>query len=381
MAIFLSARQSYVQAVIWGGALLVGACTLFALDRRFRIKDIPTEVKLLTLFWLWSWLGVVFAADIDLFSRYNRLVLQFILIVSLLSFVVARSGSTKPIYLAFIAVGTGLPLLQTASLDAGFSTETLRSLDRVVEANGLGFQSVLGVAGVLALFPETRNWFLRAALVLAGFFSLYGVVLSGSRGALVSLFLILSLWPLFCFRKLFRSPWMALACLALIAILGHVFYEYVMLETNLGRRTRELQAFEDHSSQFRLELFLDSFKIAMETFGVGAGLGQFGSASRTGYYAHSEFAELLGTSGLPGVVLYYLSYWASWRRLARVARQVIDRSTLYRINYAKMLLVVIISSGFLFRPNFLGQDTMIIYALVVGISLWAQRLVSVTESY
>lgn len=373
-AIFSAAGQPFVQAVIWGGALLVGGVTIPIFLHCFRWRELPLEVKLLAVFWVWSFLGILIAVDLGIFVRYSRQIFQFILIVLFVSFIIARSGAIKPILWAFIAVGAGLPVFHTLGLETGFTLETLQSGQRVAEANALGFRSVLGVVGVLALFPETRSILLRVILIAAGAMAIYGIVLSGARGALVALFLVLTLWPLFCFRSLFRSYWISVVFVIALAAFGYHFYEFVLHETNLGRRFEMLQRFEDGSTQTRFDLFVMGFKLAYDYFGFGAGLGQFGIASGTGYYAHNEFAELLGTTGIVGVFLYYLAYLTTWRRLRISAKRVKDRTVLYRINFAKMMLVVMVLSGLLFRPNFLGQDTMFLYALIVGVSLWSVRL-------
>lgn len=374
VTIFLTSGQSFVQMVIWGGALLVGATTAMAMHRRFSLRRLPPEVQLLVVFFFWSLMGILFVNDYGLFVRYVRQIVQLILIVTLLSFVIAKSGAVKPIFASFIILGAGLPVLRVLGVESGMAMENLQSLDRVFQPNALGFQSILGVLGVLALIPETRSWIWRSALLVAGFLALYGVILSGSRGAFVALFMVFALWPLFCFRSLFRSRWMAVTFFIIVGALGYYFYEFVLDGTNLGRRLQYLERFEDGSTQTRWQLFLMGFKLAYESWGVGTGLGQFGFASGTGKYAHSEFAELLGTTGVVGVILYYLAYLSTWRRLQNAARHTNERSVAYRINFAKMMLVVLVVSGLIFRPNFLSQDSMFLYALIVGISLWVANI-------
>lgn len=370
--IFVSAGQSFVQEVIWVGALAVGCATLPVVMRSFHVRQLPPEVQLLAIFWLWSFLGILVAVDFELFFRYSRLIIQFILIVIFLSLIIARSGATTPIFLAFTAVGAVLPVIHTLGIDGGLTMESLHSGDRDAEANAQGFQSLLGILGVMALLPEIRGWLGRAALLVAGVISIYGVVLSGSKGAFVLLLSASTMWPLFCFKSLFRSHWITVAFVIVLAALGSQFYNFVMLETNLGRRFELMTQAEDGSTQTRLELILTGFRLAYEYYGLGAGLGQFGPASGTGFlYAHNEFAELLGTTGVVGATTYYFTYFTTWRRLQRGARLIKDRGALYRINFARMMLVLLVLSGLAFRINFLGQDSMFIYALIVGVSLWA----------
>lgn len=373
-AIFTFGGEKFIQLIIWGGALLAGGVTLPLFLRTFHWSQLPLEVKLLSLFWLWSLTGVLVAVDFELFTRYSRLVLQFTLIVLFISFIIANSGAVKPLFAGFVAVGAGLVLYHVSSLGTGISLESTQSLDRVAEANAVGFRSVMGIMGGLALYPETRAKTLRLMLVLAGLLALYGVVLSASRGALVALFLVFALWPLFCFKTLFRSKLIAAGIVVIIGILGYFFYDFVIDQTNLGRRFSKMENLEDNSTLERLELFWVSFKIFLDYPLFGAGLGQFPIASGRDLYAHNELGELIGTTGLIGTLIYFYAYFVTWRRLQRCARILRDPLILYRIHFAQMSLIVLILSGLMFRPNFLSQDTMFLYAYIVGVSLWARRL-------
>lgn len=367
-------EKESIQFIIWGGALLVGAATLPSFMREFRWHQIPPEVKLLGFFWLSSMSGVLVAVDFEMFTRYSRLIMQYVLIVLFISFIIVRSGTAKPLLVGFVAVGPALILVGVSGLETGLSLQSTQSLDRVADANGVGFDSVISVIGVLALYPETRGKLLRLMLLLAGLLAVYGVVLSASRGALIVLFLVFGLWPLFCFPSLFRSKITAIGIVVVMGILGYLFYVFVMDQTNLGRRFMLMQNLEDGSTTARLELFSLSFKVFLEHPLFGAGLGQFAIASGTGLYAHNELAELIATTGLIGSLIYYYAYLVTWRRLQHCARIFRDPNILYRINIARMVLIILILSGLMFRPNFLIQDTMFVYAYVIGISLWARLL-------
>lgn len=334
---------------------------------------------MLGIFWLWSFTGLLLAADLETFARYSRLVFQFLLILLLLSFIVANSGAIKPLLAAFLAVGAGLTLYSAAGLDTGISLESTKDLQRIDDANAVGFRAVMGIIGGLALFPETRSRMLRGVLVVAMGFSLYGLVLSASRGAFVLLFVFITLWLWIIGSSIVRSKLAYVAILIIVGVVCYYFYEIVIAETNLGRRILKAEVLEDHSTQFRIELMLMAWDIFLDYPLFGAGLGQYGYASGTGYYAHVEISEILGTTGLIGLLIYYSMYFVTWQRLNRLSRKFQDPMVRDRVNFARVSLLVMIIAGILFRPNFLSQDTMFLYAYIVGVSLWANRVRKVIQ--
>ena len=62
-----------------------------------------------------------------------------------------------------------------------------------------------------------------------------------------------------------------------------------------------------------------------------------------------------------------------WLRLRRALRRAQDSLVRYRLNFARLLLIVLIISGILFRVQYICIDSMFLIALVVGTAEWAQR--------
>lgn len=378
-AIFTFGGEESIQTIIWGGALIVGAATLPKFQKEFRWSQLPAEVQLLGIFWLWSFTGLLVAVDLDVFARYSRLVFQFLLILLLLSFIIANSGAIKPLLVAFLAMGAALTLYSATGLDTGVSLESTKELKRVVEANAVGFRAVMGVMGGLALFPGARSRLLRGVLLVGMALSLYGLVLSASRGAFVMLFVFIALWLALSGTTIIRSKLAYVAIIIIVGVVGYYFYEFIMAETNLGRRMLLAQSVEDDSTRFRIELIFMVWDVFLDNPLFGAGLGQYGYATGTGYYAHVEISEILGTTGLIGLFIYYYMYLVTWRRLSWLHRHIQNTMVLYQVNFARASLLMMIIAGLLIRPNFISQDTMFLYAYIVGVSLWAKRICQVAQ--
>ena len=364
----------YVQQTIWLGAALVGLVTVPVFWRQIRRQDLPRESTRLMLFVLWALLGVVFVKDMVMFRLFLKLVLELTLVVTALSLIIERSGGMHWLYLALIGVGIFRVFYGEGSISIDRIADT-RVQARIAGANAVGFYCVLGIIGMLALLKEVKSIWLKGALVASGAVSLYGVILSASRGAMVALIATAILWPALCMVSIAKYKTRAIAGAVVVLIAFYWIFQFIIQDTYMGVRFTRATQLEDGSSQVRLELFMTGLQTFARNPIFGVGLGQFSTVSRLGHYAHNEFAEIIATTGLPGLVIYFSIYWMVWWRLVWSLRHVQDPLTRYRINMARLSLLIIFISGCLSRPNFISQDTMFLLGLVVGISHWAERMI------
>lgn len=363
----------FTRQIIWFGAGLVGVFTVPLFARHVRWRDLPREGVLLGLFVLWGLTGLFVATDLTLFSRCLKLTAELALIVIAVSIILKNSGAGHWFFLAYLGVAAVRVFYGAEPVSMERITDT-EIVSRIDNANTIGFLCALGVLGAFALWGERSALWWRAGLVAGGGLALYGVVLSASRGAFATLIAIALLWPAMCLVGASKFKLKTLvAALATLIVAFHV-YRFVVQETYMGVRFISGTQLEDGSSQTRLQLFLIGLKLFAENPVFGCGLGQFGVASGTGFYAHNEVAEIASTTGLPGLLLYYSVYWGAWRRLSWSLRYLPDPLTRYRINVARMALLVLLISGALTRPNFFAQNTMFLLGISVGMAHWAERL-------
>lgn len=362
----------FMQKTIWTGAGMVGLFTVPVFWRHFRPREIPREGVLLILFTLWAVAGMFMVTDFVMFHLFLKLVIELTVVVIGVSVIVGRSGGMAWFYLAYL----GVAVFRVVTGGDVISLERIadtRVVERIAGANAVGYYCALGIAGLLALLKEVKSLWLRLPLVAGGAIALYGVVLSASRGAFVALIAISILWPLLCMVGSARYKLNALMVAMLMIFISMLVAQVIIQDTYLGVRFTEASQLEDGSSQTRLELFIRGMQVFAENPVFGVGLGQFGVVSRTGHYAHNEFAEIIATTGLPGFFLYFPIYLMAWRRLSGSLRFLQDPLIRYRVNIARMILLVLLISGFLSRPNFISQDTMFMLGIVVGVSYWAER--------
>ena len=366
----------FTQPLTWGGALIVGTLTAFAFLKR--LQTLPREAWLLWAFAAWCLTGVPFVIDWPAFTRALQMAVELAIVTSLVGVIVRNSGSFKWFYFAFIGsvffnVLAGLDSLSMDNLAADSAVAQHRSGGLTGNANGLGFYCFIGLLSVMGLFAEIRSLPGRVALLATTLPGLYGLVVSASRGAFTILLITLLLWPLMCLKDLLRYRVLVLLAVVLFAGLAVGFGHRVLEDTYLGKRMNEAIRMEDNSSQTRFELFSAALKTFAEHPIAGVGVGQFRFVNGFGLVSHDEWGDLLSGTGLVGFSLYMSMYLSLWLRLRRASWRAGDVLMRYRLNFARLTLVVLVISGALFRSHYICIDSMFLIALVVGSADWAER--------
>ena len=373
----LARYPGYQQKIIWSGALCLTVASLF-LFLRGKIS-LPLEVVLLFGLACWSLGGIVEVQNTMVFRAYLKLIVELAVVVCCMSAALRYSGRVHWFYWAFVAAGVfnvlaagGNLRIEPAEMVHG---ETLRSSGINDNPNSLGFYCFLGIFGALALFGQTRSWWRRGGLIATSVVCCYGLVASASRGPFLLTVLTLLLWPVFCYREKLRDTWKVLLVLAAAACVVILGGQWLMQNTFMGYRVGQGLQQEDSSSQARLNLAAIGLRLCFERPIFGYGLGQFPRASGTGAYAHNEWSELLATTGVIGFLLYIGVYVSAWRRLSRAMSRATNSHLRYEINTARLIVVVLVVSGMMFRPNFLYVDTMFLIGVAVGTGLCAKACV------
>jgi O-antigen ligase len=370
----VASNSVYNRQIVWGGAALLGIIMTPLLAPHMRLSSLPREGLLLGLFLLWATTGFFVATEKQMLVRYLQLLSELTVIVIGISLILKYSGSVKWFHYAFLlaAVLAVFLLGQPIAMESLTPADPLRS--ELESANALGFSSALGVFGALAVLPEIRRFWARMAIIAGGLLAVYAVLLSASRTAFLALIIIAILWPTLCLASTGRFKLTALAGAVFMLFLLYLAYQFILQETYMGARFIRATEMEDNSTRVRLNLIRIGLQIFANNPIVGCGLGEFGVASGTGFYAHNEFVEIAATTGLPGLVLYYSMYAVAWRRLSRSLRKLQDPLARYRANVARVALLVLVVTGLVSTPNFLSKPSMFLLATAVGIAHWAERM-------
>ncbi len=185
---------------------------------------------------------------------------------------------------------------------------------------------VTGNANQLALclsYSAMISWFaprkMSKWMHLAGaFFFSYGVLVSGSRKALVILAIVifaLAFWLLARIRK--PSTWAMIAGAGVGIFLTGVYIKNHNIDVvdrissiSVVQRTLNifLQRKMESSASGRIELIESGLEVWEKNPLFGAGVGQMEVVSGTGEYAHNNYVEVLADYGIVGFFLYYVPW-------------------------------------------------------------------------
>lgn len=380
LAVFSIGRYpEYTRGVIWYGGGAVVLLTAAAYTRR--PTRLPREGLILLVFLGWTLTGTFFVVDWPAFLVYFRMIAQMTAIVICVGLALRKSGGMNWFHVCFLlAVAYNI----LAGRDETQAERTLleglqfRHAALTGNPNALGFYSVIGLLGALALLGAKRPFFVRGCLVVGAGLSVYGVVAAASRGAFLAMVLSLVLWPIMCLREGMRDRrrWLVLTAVLLVALLA--LGRFILDQTLLGERLLRSVGGTEEESELggHVDVRVAGLKVLASYPLTGVGLGQFPIYSGTGAYAHNELIEVSATTGIVGLLIYMGVYWSVWRRLGRLVMLTGEPTLRYRANFARMVLVILVFSGAVFRPNFIAVDSIFLLAFTVGTVEWLdQKLV------
>jgi O-antigen ligase len=191
-----------------------------------------------------------------------------------------------------------------------------------VNPNGLGFIVASVIPFLHYLCWPQRSWLVKGAYVATAICLLYGLILTGSRSAVVAVLIdvLLIAW-----RS--KSRFLGIAIVAIgLGVSVHYMnanfidrYESIVSNDTQNARTRE----------GRINGTLQDFELGLERPIVGFGLGTSEEANwhvlHSDLMAHDVYAEALIEVGIPGLLIY-LSFLVSVARCVSQTRTALARA-------------------------------------------------------
>jgi O-antigen ligase len=333
---------------------------------RYRVR-IPGEVWFYFAWTLWASTGIVVALvpshALNVLGTVLQICLMIVIIAGLTNNRKALSFNMAMFLIAAVIVGgysyaTGE--FDRAAASGLARTGVLADQTRVagLALNANGFATLMLMATVaLAYFwmmpPRALNATLRKVILLLAMFACaIAVLLSGSRKGLVGLALLHLFWIWFCYRRvLFRRVSVLLTVVGIFTI-GSVLLTILGMNTRMGERMLESwTGYEDTGiagglGRTRADLYQDAFRMISEQPLVGVGLGHFVVHSRSHHAAHSEYAEIIATTGFIGAFIYFGWYVVLWRRTGKIRKYSTDLNDRNIAGLVRAVLLLILILNF-----------------------------------
>lgn len=348
-------------------ALMVAVATLLGLLASNESKKIPwtRETVVLLLFVLWMCLTTAFAFNPMIAGEQLDKVLkiQFMTFVSLI-LLTQRNRIHAIVWTVAVSLGF-------YGIKGGIFTITSGGGFHVQGPAGtfIGGNNELGLALLMTIplmrylqVEETRHW-LKTGLTGAIVLTLVAVLGTQSRGALVGLVIMGSI---FVWKSPRRLTLIVLAAVAVPLVLG--FMPESWWERMGTIRTYE----EDESSMGRIEAWRFAWQIAVGNLMGGGFEANVVSGARD---VHSIYFEVLGEHGFPGLFLFLVLLAFTWLSASWIIRNARKHAELkWAENLARMLQV----SGIAYCASgaFLGMAYFDLLYLLVALTVATRQLVA-----
>jgi len=309
-------------------------------------QRIPTELMLFAAYWIWAiFSGAFVAQDSDWFMRIVRTNVQaFFLIFTAAGLTILRRDVDVvliPLIVSILMVAIYGFITGDFTLGEGaFSSERKASL--FGNPNGLGIFSVLGSMGILYFWVQSRGLILKLFLGSLTVIFALAIIYSGSRKSFTVLLFFLLLWLWFCYRSYLTRNIFATDFVLIFVVSLYLLVDYVMQGTTMGIRLQASLSNPDVDTTRNL-MYIRAWELFKQFPITGVGLGNYTVHSGFATYSHSDYAEVLSTTGIVGFALYFPIYIVLWRGLNQAKTHFKDSLTQYRVGLFKAMILGILA--------------------------------------
>ena len=244
----------------------------------------------------------------------------------------------------FFSILTAVTLIFFKGFDAlsdrTFSTD-ISNISAITQGRMAGLLTIFSMS--ILILPNKLSSFLKSVSYFITSFSLIWLTMTGTRGALISLFFTLIFYFIFTTRKKNAYKYLIFGSIIVFPIL---FY-FGISDSLLFTRFLETRDFNEIERVYRFKVFL---KELPEYFVFGTGPGGWSKQIWGGEYRypHNIFMEFFIEFGLLGLISFLLIYISSYRIAIIVLKNKFNNSYLTPIvlGWVYLSIIVMFSGGF-----------------------------------
>lgn len=340
----------------------------------YRLLQLPAEFYAFLLFLVWSFSTVFMLRNpTSLTISYSQLLPQ-ILILMIGVFLPFSARPRMNLIFIFFIVYAFLFVVASNIIEpiAAVDAASERYYGNSPNPNGLAFVMLMGLFGTMFFHDRSRNIFVKLSMIASSGVFVWILILSASRKTVLTAAFFLIAWLIFVHGKALRSkPWI-LPLVIVLLIIAHQGYDYVRNETLVGTRMQQIDEIEEIKENTRYRLYLEGFEMFKEHPITGVGFGRF--TVYAGLYAHSEYMEVLASTGIVGIVLYMFIYVMIFYRIRFMWKYAVDNGTRYNARYILAVMLTMVFLG-LFRPHLYSPASMLVLTFIISYLYCFQRLV------
>ncbi len=316
-----------------------------------------------------AWLlltGIFVSLDYELFWGTYRSVLQGVALSFGISTYIVLKRKEELIFVSFALVTI---LLAYYSYSMGeFSVGALlregkRATSILANPNYLGVLAVYGMFAIAYLWHRMRRRY-RLLLLIPAAMDLALIVISASRKAFLAMTVFAVLYLLLCNAGVAKRKIRLLFGMVVLVVAMSYLMDYVRENTYLGRRWEKLETNED-LGEGRETLIDEGWERTLGSPLIGIGLANFQMVSDEGQVTHSDYIEVLVSSGFPGLILYLIPYFIILRRVLRIRRTTEEPDVKFLMGLFLAILITTFVNGTSFM-NFVSYAHWIMFSAILG---------------
>lgn len=351
------------------GAFMSSIFIVYGLHHRLELQP---EVMLYFLWIVWSLGGLTNVVDRDLYFTQLKTMIQIGVLVLVISGITALRRNMATV---MFALGLGGFLVAFSSIVTGEifkmlnRTGSYRTSGITGNANEFAYCLLFVIVAVFYFSRRKLPGALKVLLAAVVGISLIFVLYSGSRKGLLGVLAFIFFWWSFCgSKRLSGNPLREYVLLLLLLTTAYFAVSYVMSNTLIGKR---LEQIDSESDRTRIQMYQEGLSMIAEYPLFGVGLDNYRALSSSGLYSHSDYIEVVATTGIAGGIIYYSIYGLIWRRLSRIKKMTDNPDVIHTVGLLKAAIITILLIA-LGRPNLTSKVTWIFLAGAAGYS-WAME--------
>ena len=155
----------------------------------------------------------------------------------------------------------------------------------------------------------------------------------------------------------------AVIVVAAAIVATYFLYDFVVHHTYLGERFQT--TINEGGDVQRFGMYTRGIELFLENPVAGIGFGQFQEVSGFEEYSHSDYIEVLSSTGIVGFVLYFSIFLVLWLRIARLRRLTSDPEITYALGVFKAVICVTLMMQFVY-PKMLSPEHWYWMAPIIG---------------
>ncbi len=372
--LLLSYLYPIMRYLMWiAGGGLIGLYMVFTLTKKIKLAK---EILFYCLFVVWATIsGIIVAKDQEKFLDYVQLVFAIMLLAIAISGFVAYFGYLSSVTgIMTIAVSIiDLYFLRTEDLYLIFNTSTsYRAMAFLSNPNAFAYFNLLAVYSILLnLGKNNKKRFKILTWGLIALFSL-SIIASGSQKAFYGLIILILGWLWFCYSRLAFNRLFNIILICIGLFLLYSVINFTLSYTYTGQRIQNIVDGRDVSTLIREQMYLVGWEIFTANPIAGVGMSQYTVVSGFGTYSHSDYIELLSTTGIVGFCLYSAIYLILSWRLIRLRRERLDIKSIYEIGLINAFVLMSIVLSFS-RISFLNPEGWYMLSGIIGYTYWIEK--------